>query len=290
MKRWGAFLFCAVFLLMILFVGCNRNDVDKYTVPLVTNPDYFGLTFLPVLNTLDEYYDLLDNSYIPQGYVTYDDISFIGQFHTYTMFHDDPESVHTFVEYGLIDQAGYVVGVSITMDDSERLYPRKKEFEKMDSHDNFRYAPESYPDNAYQGTDTKYSYKDIIYTYSEQSLDGGKPYLSRISWSYNDYYISIKPGFRGGEDRWDGSTYPEDATDTFVGRLLDPDTAQEAVDQFNAAIRWVNFRDGLVRWLPVVIPALCVAAVGTVYLIIRHKRKRAAARFSVQEGEPKTEE
>lgn len=211
---------------------------------------------------------------------------FIGQFHWYIIFCDDPEALHTLVEYGLTDQAGYVVGVHISMNDSERRrYPRIIESEKIESHDNFRYAPEAYPDNAKQGTGTRYSYKDIIYSYTEQSQDGGKPYLSSISWAYDDYFITIKPGFRGGADHWDGSTYPEDATDSFVGRLLDSDTAQEAVDQFNAVIRWVNFRDGLVRWLPVIIPALCVAAAGTVYLIIRRKRKKAVGKAAMPEEE-----
>ena len=278
-----------IILLFGLLCGCqNANEMD-YTFPPIQLVDYsnqFDYPY-PCYTTLEAYEQLLEESYIPEGYVSYSDIAFIGKFDEYMLHHNEAngiEALHDKASFVLRDSSRRYIHVTVRKRTNDNPLVKDllemETYGKLDDCDDLRYAPEFFEDSR------SYLLGDVRYTYLHMRK-GEKPAVLLIQWYYGDYYVRIAPNPIGDIANW--SVYPEEATDTFVGRLLNPETAQGAVNQLNSVIWWVSFRDRLIQWLPVIIPVLCIVAAGTVYLIIRRKRKKAATK-ATHETEPKTEE
>lgn len=294
----------AAVLLLALLCGCRNTNARSYTLPVGEPiPGYEDRFYKPTFTTLEAYDQFLAESYIPEGYISYHDIAFVGEFCEYRLNTDDDlENLHDRAFYLITDASGCRIAISISKQGSFAGYfDDEAEYENLDGIRDFRYAPEYPPEDAEHASYSKtYKYGDIKYTYDGLGKDI-KPALRFIDWKFGDYYITVAKGDTTVMKRDELgrpvatvieylNSYPEIETDTFVGRLLNPKTAQGAVDQLNFFIWWANFREELIQWLPMTIFIMCVAAVGTGYLIIRRKWKKTAAESTAQKNESKIEE
>ena len=278
-KRLCAGLLVAVFLLVLL-CGCKRSDADAYTVPNDSKRQSASLA---------SYDELLSEVYIPKGYISYYDIAFLGEFCQYQLARvsDDPKRTHEFSYYTIKDASGYTIGISFysRLHDS-RLRKNKDDQPELTS-DDLRCWPVELPSN--ESVDTAfdvftYTYGNVNYNY-ERFGEEGK--LHSVEWSNGEYDIRVFSAETKVLERdetgkpvntliYSLSEYPKDATDTFIGRLLDSDTAQQAVAQLNRIIWWVGVRTVLLQWWPVIALAIC-GGCAVCCLVIRRRRKKTVA-------------
>lgn len=207
------------------------------------------------LNSLEEYEAELARHDLPGDYVTYDMIKMVGDFHSLYLgiFPTlTPESIN-YIDMTLVDDAGFRIKFEASCGSVKQRslyedYPT--DYTVSDPHDLRRTqtAREKF---------WKYKLGQISYIYFNDELYG-------IEWEHNGRFYDLL-GIVSDEERL--YLYPKDTADTFLDRLLDADTAQEAIRELNASIdrgqvplKWKEFQRNVPGYIAVVAVMLLIAA------------------------------
>ena len=290
-------LICLLLSLMLVCCGCKSTDPNDYTsapiyhftdnvpfygdLPGVSEIGRYPVEYSP--EKYEKYLTMVDDSYIGVGFIHYEDISFIGEYYIYWQAHKfgKPETMHTNQSFGFVDDSGIIRRIDINRVPQPELDVEK--YRKMPDVVNYFCVPRPVDvdiDNrffSYTANGMVYRYYLNYYRESEE-YKYSENKLASVTWTYLDCTITVY-------------TWNQEITEDcgFIYDLMVPERAESAKDKFNNAILKAYIGNYLEIWAPVYIPVLCVAAAGTVYLIIRRKRKKAAVKSAVQETEQKTE-
>lgn len=276
---------CVIILLLLQFLllcGCAPQTADpEYVLQLATKENH---------DNLDDFHAALEVLVIPDNFIYYEDIAFIGSFEDGAYLQTGGTGMQ---RYGIRDEAGNPITVDIRENRTKEISQANlftyggEPVYQMPQRDSFVYAPENGPaqrgerpedrkDPDYWKQDTwdYYLYNGIRYTYygidyhrENQPDQSGKIY--EVKWTYGKYEISLRLG--GAEL----DAYSGEYRNSFIGKLLHPDTVQEAVDQINHAILWRRIQVALKKDAPLLICLLCVLSAGTVVLVKGRKRKKS---------------
>ncbi len=179
MKRILSILFA----LMLLGSLCACDKEDKLPFP----NNYYAPFIVP---THDEYVAYLENySPLPAWFVSYDDISFLGE---------------------------YVSFEEIAKEGEEPPSCANVVYTLQDTHGSFHLQSDHW---------NLYKEDFAVYEGVQYTKDGEK--ITHVLWVYKGTEFI----FSGLED------YPENAEGTFVSRLLNPDTVDAAVAEFNLRVK-----------------------------------------------------
>ena len=134
---------------------------------------------------------------------------------------------------------------------------------KMPETDDFRTQPNYEPTGFYNYQ--TFEYEGVQYHYTNGVL-------STIRWYHKDYTVGI---YLERDTNNEPVIYPK-GKDTYVNRLLDPETTHQAVQEMNDVVEWVFYTRPAV--LRVASYAGCAAfLVGVVFfLIVRRRRKKTS--------------
>lgn len=218
--------------------------------------------------TLEEYQEALEKICVSDHFIYYEDIAFIGEF---AGFWGKDFDIYNYVRYDLKDASGATVTIGLnklryevnnvfTLGQGRPIVP-------MPDRESFYHPPVDPVENPVNSV--VYLWEDALYLYRSGEIAEDQSPIESICWTYGGYRINVSPG---------GSAYPEEAKDTLMGRLLDPDTAKDAMDQVNQAIAWRQFRVAVKKNAPVLICVGCVVLTGGAALLVRHKKKKQAAK------------
>ncbi len=174
-------------------------------------------------NDYSRYKEHIDKSELPDGFITYENgIDLLGSF-TYYRENEEDKKMNGNLYYGVTDANGYSIDIYL-----------KKEPTDYDSLNYSQInAPTDTTDVRKSETQRAYFvYENITYVYD---IYGG---LMKIIWETNGYYCSVwckgmdeyPLSDKGFWNQLFGGSKP-----TFIERLLDLDTAPDAVAEFNAA-------------------------------------------------------
>lgn len=270
----------AVLLLHCLFL-CSCSEPTE-TVRYGTNETYV---------TLESFHAAMSEMQLPDNFIWYEDIAFIGSFVSGAFLNTGNTGTQ---RYRIKDAAGNYLEVDI----SERKTKAAAEaalgqtyggeaLYRMPAQNSFCYAPENGPaqrGNRAQDKNSKiimpidgydkYIFKDILYIYygiDHVQRDGsGKPgELHAVEWTYGKYTVNLC----FAHENPDLTLYSDAYMDSFIGRLVDSDSAQGAVQQLNQAIFWRRSRVALKKNVPLLICLLCVLSVGTAVLVTGRKKR-----------------
>ena len=176
-------------------------------------------------NKLPENYSFYDETYkktcaenkgLPENFITYDKISHMGEFESFIYLSNVISGDNSTYMYSLMDENGYNVNIRFKL--NEEGFSEAENILITENIDDFRMVTSeiaccTFVDN-------------VKYTYAS-----GK--LLSIKMVYENVTITIT-----GNSVL--SDYPVDGTDTFISRLLSPNTASEALAQFEAALETVT--------------------------------------------------
>ena len=244
-------------LCILMLSGCQQNDPDDYTLP---EPEWVGVvsvsyTIPPRARSIEEYEKRLEAEYIPDSFIYYDDISFVGDFDAYWGEGTEPEigwtveRYHRRQVYALADENGSYCLTLRHLDEARTLKNDLYEREEMPQRESFYRSP--------SGDDGNYQYGNMLYSYREGNIVS-------ILWYFGKYRICIEVI----------DIHPDVESDAFVSRLLHADTAVVAKNQLNRAIFWRQIRVAMKKAAPIAIPVVCVLAVGISVLVYYRRKKR----------------
>lgn len=230
MKKRLTALFMAVLCVMMCFVtSCSQTSdtTSDTTEEIETQGDGFGTVTINndglfidenerkykfITDSYTEYLEHFKNKELPIGYDR--GIHLLGTFKYYLDGGDVIYGINNAYLHIVIDEAGKEVKVTIH---AKEKYLKFKEYgyeqtNTISDKNNMRTAsiPSSY-----------YEYEGITYTYVKNC------HLLTISWFLGDLQVSVRVD--------EFNEYPQNEK-TFVGRLLDLDTAPDAVAEFNAEV------------------------------------------------------
>ena len=212
-----------VSLLGVFLVSCNENDeVYWYS----SSP---GSTYTEIKGY--ENYKTYENEYkpLPSWFVTYEQLSFVGAFQSY----EKSSSYTAFVAgYRLIDDTQVSVRVEYvhwyfalyTYSEAD-LQRHQEEHATKDMDDAWLVGSSFKSIKANEAQDVpvagRYDRNGVVLTYNEKGI------LESISWMYKGTEFSFSQL----------ENYPENAEGTFVSRLLNPETVDAAVAEFNLRVK-----------------------------------------------------
>ena len=230
------------------------------------------------LKTLEEYEAELARHDLPGDYVTYDMVKMVGDFrHVYLGIFPTlmPENMGS-ISIDLIDDTGFRFEIATYRGSAKQNslyedYPT--DYSVSDLHDLRR-------TQTTREKFWKYKLGQITYIY----FDDG---LYCIEWEHNGRYYELL-GLESAEERF--SLYPKDTADTFLDRLLDADTAQEAIGELNASIdrgqvqlKWKEFQRNIPDYIAVVAVMLLIAAA---WISVNKSIKKEKLQKETGEAEP----
>ena len=176
-------LLLLISVLLSLGFCCSCDKENK--LPLPNN--YYAPFIVP---TYDEYVAYLENySPLPAWFVSYDDISFLGE---------------------------YVSFEEIAKEGEEPPSCANVIYTLQDTHGSFNLQSVHW-----------YLYKEDFVPYEGVKYEKENERISAITWVYKGTEFAF----------FDLENYPENAEGTFVSRLLDPDTVDAAVAEFNLRVK-----------------------------------------------------
>ena len=218
MKKRILALLLVVSLLVVCLVSCNEND-EVYWYSSSPGTPYTEIKGYENYKTY-----VNECKPLPSWFVSYEQLSFVGEFRSYEMHNRDAYEEG----YRLIDdtqvnvRVHYVHWYLVLYTYSEAdLQSFQEEHAAKDMDDawlvgnNFKSIIKS---NDVAG---RYDRNGVVLTYNEKGI------LESVSWMYKGTEFSFSQL----------ENYPENATGTFVSRLLDPDTVDAAVAEFNLAVK-----------------------------------------------------
>ena len=224
--------------LLFLFVGCQGEQ------------EYWCGTALEQmtrveLDSYEEYCAFIDVfSPVPTGFVPYERVSFLGEFKGFSCNLAYMSSLVHLGGYELIDSSktNFKLRYEHLYEYDEALQNECLEiFEIENTFDEVAHGensiqvirPLSGSSSATSKMATSYKRNDIVFQYSERELltSDGEPYtalvLFSVTWVYHGTLFEIS----------NISSYPSMATGTFVSRLLNPNTVDAAVAEFNLRVK-----------------------------------------------------
>ena len=222
MKKRILALLLVVSLLVVCLVSCNENDEV-----------YWGSSY-PVTSYTEikgyENYKTYENEYkpLPSWFVSYEQLSFVGEFRSYEMHNRDAYEEG----YCLIDDTQVSVRVKYvhwylalyTYSEAD-LQRHQEEHATKDMDDAWLVGSsfKSIKTNEAQDVPVagRYDRNGVVLTYNEKGI------LESVSWMYKGTEFSFSQL----------ENYPENAEDTFVSRLLNPETVDAAVAEFNLRVK-----------------------------------------------------
>jgi len=256
MKQIGTILLLVVFTLSL--TACSTTEIWVDDGMYITYRDIH-------FSVLEEYEEQLQKEGELPAFITYDMLREIGEFKSFVCL-----SAASFAEsqnycYFLIDDCDYELMLSI--------YNRpKKEVIIKELPKTKNVANESDLRTSGKQGSCRFELGAITYRYAK---DGR---LSTIRWVTQTHIILLTVS----DSSKDFADYDLEA-DTFVSKLLNAHTAKKTVKEFNKSIRdslpkKYGWNQCCVYWLPwILVAVVSCATIGTVYLILRRKKKKKTA-------------
>ncbi len=225
MKKRILALFLVVSLLGVCLVSCEDEKYGLLRYP----PGSDDSTYL-MMRDYENYKTYVNECKpLPSWFVTYEQLSFVGEFQSYEM-HYSLDAYNA--GYRLIDDTQVNVRVHYVhwylvlytySEESLQMFQDEHATKEMDDAWLVGSSFKNIKTNESQGASLagRYDRNGVVLTYNENGV------LEEISW----FYHGTEFKFSGLED------YPEDAEGTFVSRLLNPDTVDAAVAEFNLRVK-----------------------------------------------------
>jgi len=200
--------------ILLSFTACTTQnaiqtkptDTANSTTPTVAAGQ--GWQSLPTFNNLEDYEKYISDGLDMEGFVTYEMVKSFGRFE---LFVDYGRKKGLSYLYGMVDENGYDLNLHI---------------KPLSETDRTEVTTEKPPHNDLRTSQNRaefYSVNNILYEY----YDGG---LYSISWSTNTHSYTIKSGHTVRPYAYTGDKV------TLLSRLLNAETAEAAVAEFNAKV------------------------------------------------------
>ncbi len=236
MKR----VLCLTLMLLLLFLLVACQDEPQYWCGTALEQ----MTRVE-LKSYEEYCAFIDVfSPVPTGFVPYECISFLGEFKGFSCNLAYMSSLVHLGGYELIDGSKTDFNLryvhlyeydEVLQNEYLEIFEIKNTFDEVEHKENSIQVIRPLPDTSSVMSKMATSYKrnDIVFQYKERELltSNGEPYIAlvlfSVTWVYNGTLFEIS----------NISSYPSMATGTFVSRLLNPDTVDAAVVEFNLRVK-----------------------------------------------------
>ena len=204
---------------IFIFVGCATQQAVQTTPMITVDPisspsaGTQGWQSLPTFTSLDAYEEYIADRTNIERFLTYEDIKVLGDFHSYIDF--GYPKCHKY-KYGLIDKNGYRVALNI--------YPISQT-ETAQNNSNASLSASKNQDMRTTLANIKsHAINEIEYAYYEGEL-------RKIAWITNSFRFVVEGDYREAL-----SEYPTDRQSSFLQRLLNEETAEAAVAEFNTMV------------------------------------------------------
>ncbi len=172
----------------------------------------------------DQYQLFLERcSPMPDWFVTYDAISFLGDFCGFVLMNDvNGNNMRYYLTTNGEDEFGFYFNHESLSGTPWRKYkePNRSFSDVLCVENNFRQI-KSKSAGRESTLNGRYGFHDIVFQYNDKGL------LTDIYWTYKGTLFML----------FDLEYYPTDVTDTFVSRLLNPETVDVAVAEFNLRVK-----------------------------------------------------